>query len=97
MDRDYLERIIKECNIFDKNDIQSAVEKIQSLDERFEKDNLVEIYNYILSVAQNPEILMNTIQCSDRFRDKSSLNPLLDLLLMKNISKECFLNYHIII
>ena len=84
MDRDYLERIIKECNIFDKNDIQSAVEKIQSLDERFEKDNLVEIYNYILSVAQNPEILMNTIQCSDRFRDKSSLNPLLDLLLMKN-------------
>ena len=85
MDKDYLDQIIEKCKIFDDSDIATAVKNIQSLDERFEKDNLVEIYNKILSVAQNPEILMITIQCSDRFRDKSSLNPLLDLLLMKNI------------
>ena len=84
MERDYLERIIKECNIFDKSNVQAVIENIEALDERFEKDNLVEIYNYILAVSQNPEILLATIQCSDRFRDKSSLNPLLDILLMKN-------------
>lgn len=88
LDKDYLDQIIKECNIFDDSDIETAVKKIQSLDERFEKDNLVEIYNYILSIAQTPEILMITIQCSDRLRDKSSLNPLLDLLLMKNIQSD---------
>lgn len=88
MDKDYLDQIIKECDIFDDNNTEAVVKNIQSLDERFEKDNLVEIYNYILSIAQNPEILMNTIQCSDRLRDKSSLNPLLDLLLMKNIQSD---------
>lgn len=88
VDKDYLDQIIKECDIFDDNNTEAVVKNIQSLDERFEKDNLVEIYNYILSIAQNPEILMNTIQCSDRLRDKSSLNPLLDLLLMKNIQSD---------
>jgi HEAT repeat protein len=88
VDKDYLNQIIKECDIFDDNNTEAVVKNIQSLDERFEKDNLVEIYNYILSIAKNPEILMNTIQCSDRLRDKSSLNPLLDLLLMKNIQSD---------
>ena len=97
MERDYLERIIQECNIFDKSNVQAAVEGIQSLDERFERDNLVEIYNYILSVSQTPEILTVAIQCSDRFRDKSSLNPFLDLLLMKNFQSdsEDFINVRV--
>ena len=40
---------------------------------------------------------MNTIQCADRFRDKSSLNPLLDLLLMKNIqsNSDAFINVRV--
>lgn len=97
MDRDYLESVIKECDIFNKDNISVVIENIQSLDERFERDNLVEIYNYILVVSQNPEILLCTIQCSDRFRDKSSLNPLLDLLLMKNfqLNTDAFINVRV--
>ena len=40
---------------------------------------------------------MNVIQCSDRLRDKSSLSPLLDLLLMKNkpLENEAYINVRV--
>ena len=88
LDTDYLEKLAEDCGIFDDSNFEIAVKNIQSLDERFERDNLVEIYNYFLSVAQNPDILMSIVRCSDRFRDKSSLSPLLDLLLMNNIQSD---------
>ena len=95
-EKDYLDLdlIAKECNLYNKADEASAVNKIQSLDEFYEKDDLVKIYNYFLTVSKNPEILMNVIQCLDRIRDNSSLSPLLDLLLMKNIEdeKDAFIN-----
>ena len=93
---DYLDLglIAKECNLFDESDINSVILKIQALDEIYERDNLVRIYNYFLSIATNPNIIMCVIQCSDRLRDKSSLTYLLDLLLMKNIAlgKENYIN-----
>lgn len=90
MEKDYLDLdlIAKECNLTDESDICSVVEKIQSLDEIYERDNLVKIYNYFLTVSENSEILINIIQCLDRLRDNSSLTPLLDLLLMKHINKD---------
>lgn len=90
-----LDLIAKNCGLFDETDSSSVVEKIQALDEVYEKENLVKIYNYILENSHNPEILMATIQCEDRIRDKAALNPLLDLLLMKNIpadKKDEFIN-----
>ena len=99
MEKDYLDLdlIAKECNLYDKADEGSAVNKIQSLDEFYEKDDLVKIYNYFLTVSKNPEILMNVIQCLDRIRDNSSLSPLLDLLLMKNIEgdKDSLINVRV--
>ena len=97
MDKEYLDRIVKECSVFDENNIGSAVKKIQELDERFERDNLVQIYNELLLTVHNPEIIMNVIQCSDRLRDKSSLSPLLDLLLMKNkpLENEAYINVRV--
>ncbi len=83
-----LDLIVRECNLFDDSDINSVVQKIQALDEVYESVNLVKIYNYFLTVSKNPEILMNVIQCADRIRDNSTLSPLLDLLLMKNIESE---------
>lgn len=93
-----LEAITKECNLFDESDINSCIQKIVNLDETYERNNLVKIYNHFLTVSQNPEILMNVIRCADRFRDKSTLSILLDILLMKNIDsgdislKEKFIN-----
>lgn len=83
MERDYLETIAKECNLYDANDVDAVIKKIQALDEVYERDNLVEIYSYFLEVSKNPDILMCVIQCSDRIRDKAILGRLLDLLLLK--------------
>ena len=81
-----LDAIAKDCNLFDESEVNSCIQKIQSLDEIYECKNLVRIYNYFLTVSKNPEILMNVIRCADRFRDKSTLSVLLDILLMKNLS-----------
>ena len=93
----FLESIAQECKIYDNSDISVTIKNIQALDERFEKDNLVEIYNYLLSNAENPDVLMILIQCSDRLRDKSSLSPLLDILLLKNLDsdKEDYINVRV--
>lgn len=84
MDKEYLESVAQQCDIHN-GDEGIVIKNIQALDERFERDNLVEIYNYLMSVIKNPDILTVLIQCSDRYRDKSSISPLLDILLMKNL------------
>ena len=83
-----LELIAKECGVPNASDTQTVIFNIQALDEVYEPENLVKIYNYLLSISKNPDILMTLIQCEDRFRNKSSLEVLLDILLMKNINTE---------
>lgn len=95
MEKDLLETLATKCGLYN-DDTSAAIVNIQSLDERFERDNLVEIYNYFLPITKDPEVLMILIQCVDRFRDKSSLSPLLDLLLMKNIdNSEKYVNVRV--
>ena len=94
MDKELLESITKD--LYSEADADSIIQKIQALDERFERENLVEIYNHLLKTEKNPEIIMIIIQCSDRLRDKSSLSPLLDLILMKSIdSDEKYINVRV--
>lgn len=95
MDKDYLHSIAKDCGLFDNS--ADAVKKIQALDEVYERDNLIEIYKYFLSVSKDSNILMNVIRCSDRIRDKRMLDSFLDLLLMKGLEweKEAFVNVRI--
>ena len=94
-----LEAIANKCNLFPGKDIsapEAVICKINALDETYERDNLVKIYNYFLTICKSPDVLMNLIRCVDRFRDKSSLSPLLDILLWKidndNLDKEKFVN-----
>lgn len=92
-----LEAIAKKCNLFDGS-TDDVIRSINALDEIYERDNLVLIYNYFLTVCKNPDVLMTVIQCSDRFRDKSSLSPLLDLLLLKtgdDMNKEKLINVRV--
>ena len=98
-----LEAIANKCNLYMGSN-ESVVPdevicKINALDEIYERDNLVKIYNYFLSVSKSPDILMAVIRCEDRFRDKSSLSPLLDILLWKieddNLDKEKFVNVRV--
>lgn len=96
MEKDYLDLdlIAKECNLTDESDASSVIQKILDLDTVYERDNLVKIYNYFLTLSKSSDVLMALIQCIDRIRDKSSLEPLLDLLLMKNINdnKDAYIN-----
>lgn len=97
-----LEAIAKECNLYGEGDNyepSKSVALINSLDERFERENLVLIYDYFLTKCKKPEVLMSIIQCSDRLRDKSSLSPLLDILLWKTddetLEKDDFINVRV--
>lgn len=97
-----LKAIAEECNLLnssDKVNSEEIISKINSLDEKYERDNLVTIYNYFLTICKTPDILMSVIRCEDRFRDSSSLSPLLDILLWKiddnNLEKEQYLSVRV--
>jgi HEAT repeat protein len=78
-----LESIAASCNLFNGSDIDTVVQDVVRLEKTYTGSDLAEIYNYFLTVCQNPDILMNIIRCLDKIRDKSSLTYLLDILLMK--------------
>ena len=76
--------ILEECGI--GKDVPSVVlSAVSALEEVYEADELVEIYNYILLNVKNPEILSGVIRLADAYRFETTLSVLIDLLLLKNI------------
>lgn len=87
MDKDTnidLQSIATDCGLFDKTDIEAVISNIENLQEKYQEKDLVQIYNYMLRNAQSPEIIMQLIRCVDIYRDSSSLEYLVDILLLKN-------------
>lgn len=82
------EEVAKSCGLFDGTDPDTVIKNIIALDEKYQSGDLVGIYNYLMTVAKEPDVLMNIIRLSDRFRDKSTIPYLIDLLLMKEESPE---------
>lgn len=76
--------IMQKCGLIELKNISRSIRKIITLEKHYTRDELVLIYNYILSNVKNSEILMHTIRCADKIRDNSTLDALLDILLMKN-------------
>ncbi len=76
--------IMEKCGLIELKNVSRSVRKIITLEKHYSRDDLVLIYNYILCNVKHPEILMYTIRCADKIRDNSTLNALLDILLMKN-------------
>lgn len=76
--------IMEKCGLVELKNITRSIRKIVTLEKHYQRDELVLIYNYILSNVKNSEILMHTIRCADKIRDNSTLDALLDILLMKN-------------
>ena len=91
-----LKSLADNCGLFSALSAEEIISRISDLDNAYQSGNLVQIYNYFLSVSTNPDILMHIIRLADRFRDKSTLSPLLDILLMKNADsaefREKFIN-----
>lgn len=96
-----LEEIAKSCNIFENGYNEDIITKIDSLRTKYGENELVSIYNYMLTKSQNPDVLMHLIRCCDEYRYSSTLEHLVDILLLKNVSdideelKEKFLNVRI--
>ena len=91
-----LKSLASNCGLFSDLPADEIVQNITNLDNSYQSGDLVNIYNYFLSVSTNPDVLMNIIRLADRFRDPSTLSALLDILLMKNTGtpqqKEKFIN-----
>ena len=86
------EEIAKECGLFDDVDKDIVIKNICDLDDKYSEKELIGFYNYALANCREPDILMNVIKLSDRFRDKSTLSPLSDLLLDSFETDEKFVN-----
>lgn len=95
-----LEEIANGCDLY-SGKTDDVIAKIDGLENSYDEDSLVVIYNYFLSKSQNPDVLMYLIRCCDKYRKDSTLEFLVDILLLKNVSsaqeelKEKFQNVRI--
>ena len=93
--------IAEDCGLFSETDYSVLTSRIDALKDKYCERDLIKIYNYMLSNAQNPDIIMYLIHCVDMYRDSSSLEVLVDILLLKNGSvedeatKEKFINVRV--
>ncbi len=81
-----LQSIAKECGLFDNTKIDTVVSNLENLRSKYSENELVNIYNYMLQKTQNPELLIQLIRFVDMYRHNSSLEYLVDILLLKNAS-----------
>jgi len=81
-----LNAITAECRILDELGADVVVENIDGLENQFCEDDLVIIYNQFLGISKNQDVLMYLVRCVDKYRKKSSLSLILDLLLDNNNS-----------
>lgn len=79
-----LEAIAEKYNLLDASDEEALLSRISELDKTFSDEELVQIYNYILTNSKSAGILMNVIALADRHRNHSTLSVLVDILLLKN-------------
>lgn len=81
-----LKLISEKCGLFSKADVDVVIANIDKLSEIYSSRDLINIYNYMLMHAEEPDIIMYLIRCVDKYRDPSSLEYLVDILLLKNAS-----------
>lgn len=76
--------IAQNCGLFETRSVSDVIASIDSLKETYDDVSLINIYNYMLSNATEPDVIMYLIKCVDMYRDSSSLGYLVDMLLLKN-------------
>ncbi len=78
-----LDLVIQTCGIGTEVDAEVLIENLINLSDNYTDEELIQIYNYLMGKVYNPKVLMKLITLSDRYRDKSSLAVLTNLLLMR--------------
>ena len=96
-----LEQIAQNCGLFSNNAVDVVIKNIDKLVLDYDPASLISIYNYMLIHAQEPDVIMHIIRCLDMYRDPSSLEYLVDVLLLKNANfaedevKEKYINVRV--
>lgn len=75
--------VISKCGL-ETESSQDVLKNLAGLEEFYETDEVIEIYNYLLNNVKDPELLMGVIRLSDMHRAESTLSILVDMLLMKS-------------
>ncbi len=81
-DSDY-KSVAVECGLFDNISVEVFEDKIRDLSYKYPDYDVIKICNYMLRFCDNPEKMMYLIREIDRYRDVSSLEVLVDILLLK--------------
>ncbi len=76
--------IASDCLIAEEADSEKVVDRLKSLKDRYSEMQLIAIFNYFLKIEYRSEVLCWLIKELDKYRDSSSLAPLIELLLMKD-------------
>ena len=74
--------ILNDCGV-DTEPPEDAIKKLAGLEEFYSAEEVIDIFNYILTHIKNYEILSGVIKLSDSHKSKITLSILLDILLKK--------------
>ena len=76
--------IASDCLIATDTDSKEVVDLLNGLKRQHSDIELIAMFNYFLKIEYRPDVLTYLIKELDRFKDSSSLEPLTNLLLMKD-------------
>lgn len=76
-----LNLIASECKINENIESDIILKKIDGLENSYSELEAVAIYNYFLTICSKQDVLMYLVRCIDKYRNKSSLPFIVDLLL----------------
>ena len=77
------DEIINKCGLKTSSS-EEFIAKVEELEDKYSKEELSGIYNYILSNVNDPIIKINTIRLTDSCKSQETLSILLDILLRRN-------------
>ena len=75
--------ILNDCGV-ETEPPDEVLKKLVSIEEFYNSDEIIEIYNYILTNVKNYDILSGVVKLSDSHKASSTLSVLIDILLLKN-------------
>lgn len=78
--------ITTDCKVLDNIESGIVLDNIDSLEKQYNEDDLVIIYNHFLSVCKDQNILIYLIKCVTKYRHKSSIDIIVDILLNRDNS-----------
>ena len=75
--------ILNDCGV-ETEPPDEVLKKLVSIEEFYNSDEIIEIYNYILTNVKNYDVLSGVVKLSDSHKASSTLSVLIDILLLKN-------------